>query len=240
MAAHPTTHTAPWRDPAEGQVRVFIWEWPVRVAHWTMALSIVVLSITGYYMHSPYITARGYGVWVMGDMRFVHLLAAVAFMLAIATRIVWFFFGNRWVRINQYLPIAKERRRGIFEVAKYYVFLKWRPMSYIGHNPLAGFAYFVVYCAAVVEIITGMTLYSQTLSTPWIRAALGWIPKIVDIQYLREIHFCVMFFFWIFFMHHLYTAILVSIEERTGLMDSIFSGFKFVSREELEKETSAE
>jgi Ni/Fe-hydrogenase 1 B-type cytochrome subunit len=37
-----------------------------------------------------------------------------------------------------------------------------------------------------------------------------------------------MFGFWMFFIHHIYTAILVSIEEQSGLMDSIFSGFKYV------------
>jgi Ni/Fe-hydrogenase 1 B-type cytochrome subunit len=41
-----------------------------------------------------------------------------------------------------------------------------------------------------------------------------------------------------FFIHHLYTAILVSVEEQSGLMDSIFSGYKFVSSKELEHEMS--
>ena len=50
---------------------------------------------------------------------------------------------------------------------------------------------------------------------------VGWIPHVVDIQWLREIHFFLMFCFWMFFIHHLYTAILVSIEEENGVMESI-------------------
>jgi len=33
--------------------------------------------------------------------------------------------------------------------------------------------------------------------------------------------------------------VLVSIEEETGLMDSIFSGYKFVSEEELNEENQS-
>ena len=57
----------------------------------------------------------------------------------------------------------------------------------------------------------------------------------MDIQWLREIHFLVMFGFWMFFIHHLYTCILVAVEEENGLMESIFSGWKFVHRSLLEK-----
>jgi Ni/Fe-hydrogenase 1 B-type cytochrome subunit len=43
-----------------------------------------------------------------------------------------------------------------------------------------------------------------------------------------------------FFIHHLYTAILVAIEEENGLMDSIFSGYKFVSKKQLQHELGSE
>lgn len=238
-AAHDSSTIPAWQDPTREQVRVYVWEWPIRLSHWLMACSIVSLSITGFYLHLPYTSARPYGAWVMGDMRFVHLLSAFVFSVAIALRLVWFFLGNQYVRLNQYLPLAKQQRKNLWQVAKFYLFLSWRPMSFIGHNPLAGLAYFVVYLAALTEILTGFTLYSQTLSTPWIRSAFGWLPRLLDIQYIREIHFLLMFFFWMFFLHHIYTAVLVSIEERSGLMDSIFSGYKFPSREELEHDSKS-
>jgi Ni/Fe-hydrogenase 1 B-type cytochrome subunit len=234
-----TRHIPEWQEPHHNQVRVYMWEFPVRLSHWLMVVSITSLSITGYYMHSPYVSAHQYGDWAMGDMRFWHILSAYVFTIAIALRIVWFFLGNKYVRIDQYLPIAKERFLGIFRVAKYYSFRRWRPVSYIGHNPLAGLSYAGIYALALIEIFTGFTLYSQTLDTPWIRGAFGWVQLVISIQYIREIHFCIMFIFWMFFMQHLYTAVLVSIEEETGLMDSIFSGYKFVSEEELNEENQS-
>lgn len=32
-------------------VPVYIWQWPIRIAHWMIALSLVVLTVTGFYMH---------------------------------------------------------------------------------------------------------------------------------------------------------------------------------------------
>jgi Ni/Fe-hydrogenase 1 B-type cytochrome subunit len=49
-----------------------------------------------------------------------------------------------------------------------------------------------------------------------------------------------MFGFWAFFIHHIYTAILVSVEEQDGLMDSIFSGYKFVPEHELEDDLAVQ
>jgi Ni/Fe-hydrogenase 1 B-type cytochrome subunit len=42
-----------------------------------------------------------------------------------------------------------------------------------------------------------------------------------------------MFAFFAFVIHHVYSAVLVSWEERNGLIESIFTGYKFVPRDEL-------
>jgi Ni/Fe-hydrogenase 1 B-type cytochrome subunit len=225
-----------WKYPAPGQVRVYVWEWPIRFSHWLLVITLVALSVTGYYMHSPYVVARGEEAYVMGTMRFIHLLSAFGFTLAIAVRLGWFFFGNRWSQINQYIPTTVSRWRQMLGVIKYFVYMAWSPLSFIGHNPLAGAAYMAIYGMAVVEIITGFALYSQLLRSSVMNSLIGWLPRYIDIQWLREIHFLIMFGFWMFFIYHLYTAILISIEEDNGLMDSIFSGYKFVPKKQLELE----
>jgi Ni/Fe-hydrogenase 1 B-type cytochrome subunit len=42
-----------------------------------------------------------------------------------------------------------------------------------------------------------------------------------------------MFAFPVFVIHHVYSAVLVSWEERNGLIESIFTGYKFVPEAEL-------
>ena len=36
-----------------GSQPIYVWEVPVRVTHWLIVLSIVVLGATGLYIHAP-------------------------------------------------------------------------------------------------------------------------------------------------------------------------------------------
>ena len=45
--------------PSDVIVRVYVWEVPVRVTHWLIALSIIVLSVTGLYIGRPFMTVPG-------------------------------------------------------------------------------------------------------------------------------------------------------------------------------------
>jgi len=48
-----------------------------------------------------------------------------------------------------------------------------------------------------------------------------------------------MFAFFIFVIHHVYSAVLVSSEERNGLIESIFTGYKFLPEAELQEAEAA-
>jgi Ni/Fe-hydrogenase 1 B-type cytochrome subunit len=233
-------HEVDWRKPAHEQVRVYVWELPVRLAHWIIVITIATLSITGYYMHSPFVVPHGRTAYVMGTMRFVHILSGFAFLCGVLIRVVWMFAGNRWASWDQLIPTTRKRVIDFIDTARYYGFMKWSPTPHIGHNSMAGAAYAAVYGMAIAEIITGLTLYSQVLGSKFLLLFFGWIPRFLDIQWLREIHFIIMFGFWMFFIRHLYTAILVSIEEENAVMESIFSGYKFVPEHELREALAEE
>ncbi len=138
-------HEAEWKNPAHEQVRVYVWEWPVRFAHWIIFATIVSLSITGYYMHSPFIISHGRTAYVMGTVRFVHLLSGFAFCGAILLRVVWMFIGNQWSQWDQLIPTTKKRWKDFVDTAKYYGFMVWSPSPHIGHNAMAGAAYAAVF-----------------------------------------------------------------------------------------------
>jgi Ni/Fe-hydrogenase 1 B-type cytochrome subunit len=210
------THVPPeWQWPSHGQVRIYVWEWPVRIVHWIIFATIISLSITGYYMHSPFIAPHGRTAYVMGTMRFVHLLSGFVFLAAVLVRIIWMFVGNRWSRWDQFIPTTKARIKDIIETGRYYGYMSWSPPRHIGHNAVAGGSYAVVYGMAVVEIFTGLALLSNVLGSRTLTFFVGWLPRLIDIQWLREIHFLVMFGFWAFFVYHVYMAMLVS-ERRDG------------------------
>jgi Ni/Fe-hydrogenase 1 B-type cytochrome subunit len=215
-------------SPVSGEniVRVYVWEWPVRIAHWVIVISLCVLSLTGYYLYEPYIIARGSEVFMMGTIRFIHEVTGFVFIGAFLLRVYWFFKGNRWARWRQFILIDPEQWRGAHNMVRYYMFLRRQPESRVGHNPLAGATYSTIYTFIFIEVLTGLALFNHVRHSAVLGFFIGWLPSLIGIQYLREIHFFVMFILWAFFYHHIYSAWLMSIEERSGLIGSIFSGYK--------------
>ena len=63
------------QDDHKGRVRVYVWEFPVRLAHWVNVLSIITFAITGLYIGEPYIRAYAETQFVMSYMRFFHFVA---------------------------------------------------------------------------------------------------------------------------------------------------------------------
>lgn len=221
---------------APGRTRVYVWERPVRIAHWLLFLSLIVLSFTGYYIYNPFVISRGRTMFVMGTMRFIHLVAAWVFIAAIALRIYWFFRGNQFARIDQYIPISRARRKDFVETGKYYTFRRWNPTAHLGHNAMAGAAYTAVFAMAIVEILTGLALYNNILHSKFLGFFVNWVFLAVNIHYVREIHFIIMYIFWLFFIHHMYSAMLTASEEKNGCLEGIFTGYKFGNQKDLERE----
>lgn len=220
-------------------VRVYVWELPVRVSHWFIFLSVVVLSFTGYYMHNPFIIVRSRTAYVMGTMRFIHLLAASVFISAFLLRIYWFFVGNEWSNWRAFVPLHREQWRGMGKMVSYYTFFRKNIAHFVGHNALAAVTYMFMLLLMFLEILSGLALYSYTVSSRVLSFFIGWLPRWIDISNLRLLHFCIMFGFFIFVIHHVYSAVLVSWEERNALIESIFTGYKFVPAAEL-READAE
>ena len=86
--------------------------------------------------------------------------------------------------------------------------------------------------------MTGLALYSWVLGNPVLHQFIGWLPQLIDIRYLRLIHYFLMFVFFAFVLFHVYASILISLEEENGLVDSIFSGWKFMPAGELRQEVA--
>jgi Ni/Fe-hydrogenase 1 B-type cytochrome subunit len=228
----PALSGSPPIQPVE---RVYVWELPVRISHWLIFFSIAVLSVTGWYIHSPFLISRGMGAFTMATMRFTHIVAGYIFLSAILLRAYWYFAGNYWASWRFYIPTDKPRWKTMGNMAKYYVFLRREPVRDVGHNALAGLTYTFVFMIMVWECFSGLVLYSQVRGPGLARALFGWAPRVVDIQYIRLFHFLGMFALIAFAIHHVYSAVLVSIEEGNGLIESMFSGYKFVLDYELQE-----
>jgi Ni/Fe-hydrogenase 1 B-type cytochrome subunit len=210
--------------------RVYIWELPVRLAHWLLFFSILILAATGYYIGHPFISAPGAASahFIMGSMRSVHLYASVVFTLAALVRVYWAFAGNAYARWSELVPVSRQRWRSFRQALLFYTFLSRESVDYLGHNALAGLTYAAIFGVYFVMMATGFALYTVYASPSSPMQLFGFLIPLFDgLQVARLIHHIGMWAILIFVVAHVYFPVLYSIVERNGVFDSIFSGYKF-------------
>lgn len=223
--------------PAHEIVRVYVWEAPVRITHWLVVLSILVLSVTGFYIGRPFMTVTGRAGdhFVMGWMRFIHGYAAYVFIAAVLVRVIWMFTGNRYARWDKFIPVRASRRHGIWPTVKFYLFAMRKPPGFVGHNPVAGLAYTLVFGLYFVAILTGLMMRGAAAEPDsFLRSFTSWSPLVGGLYMARWIHHATMWLLLGFGVHHVYSAVLMSTVEANATMESMFSGYKFVPPEDLE------
>jgi Ni/Fe-hydrogenase 1 B-type cytochrome subunit len=209
----------------------YVFEWPVRIIHWVIVVALIVLSFTGYDLHHPFLGgggSPGHPAFLTGTMRFIHEVTAFVFTAAVVARVYWAFAGNRYAHWRALVPLTRAQRRDSREMLRYYFLIRRHPPRAIGHNPLAGIAYLVLYALFVVSILTGFGLYAWVGRIPAWQALFGWTYGLVPIEQLRLVHFLLMFVFGAFVIHHVYSAVLIDIEEKNGELSSIVTGYKAI------------
>ncbi len=216
-------------------VRVYVWDLPVRITHWLIALSILVLAITGYYIGNPFIIAPDPATqeYVMGTVRAIHSFTAIAFTLSALSRVLWMFMGNHYARWHQLFPVDRKRRRQLLPWLKFYLFARPETPNFVGHNPLAGVSYLVVYLLCLMAAITGYALFGMS-SDLWLMEGFAkLLPLLGGPQTARWIHHVIMWLLILFIVHHIACAVLVARVSQNAAIDSMFSGFRFVKPERL-------
>ncbi|KAA0258907.1 Ni/Fe-hydrogenase, b-type cytochrome subunit [Deferribacter autotrophicus] len=208
---------------------IYVWEAPVRISHWLNFLCIITLSITGYYIHNPFIHASDIieTTYIMGMMRYLHYLVGVIFAFSVMLRLFWLFVGNRYASWHSFSnPFRKEDRKTFFAYIKYYTFLEKNPPHTLGHNPVALVAYIVLFNLFILQIITGFALWAQADPNSTLYALTSWVFSIASNQWVRFFHYLMMFLIAGFVINHLYSAILFDFKTQSGEISSIFSGWK--------------
>jgi len=217
------------------RIRVYAWEFPVRFTHWMNALCIVVFSITGFYIGTPFMHAVSSDQYIMGWMRFLHFVAGYAFLLCMIIRIYWMFAGNKYASWRVFIPLTSRQREDMLAGLKFYLFMKKDPPYAVGHSAMASISYLFVFLLFLFEIASGFALYSQSHSGSVILWLLGgWMFILMEAQTLRLLHHLVMYVLLAFTLIHVYIGWYLDSAEKNGVMGSIFGGYKFVTGKEWE------
>lgn len=218
-----------------GSQPIYVWEVPVRLTHWAIVISIVVLAATGLYIHGPYLLPSSplEASTVMASVRFWHEVFATVFSLSVAVRFYWGFVGNSFSSWRQIIPHRRDQFYWLKEMGKYYSFRRRHPVPYTGHNHLAGLAYTVVSVGLFAQVLTGFLLFGWIMQDGIFHWFFWWGNMLPGgIQGVRTLHNILTFLFLAFAIHHVYSAILVDIEERNGVLSSMFSGYKNIKTEQ--------
>lgn len=219
-------------------VRMYVWEFPVRIFHVANILCVLVLCTTGFIIGQPqavFQSAEAYQQYWFGTVRFLHFAAGFVFFFNYLGRIYWAFVGNRYARWDQYIPLRKWQWKEIVEVLRVDIFLiGYKRALELGHNALASTSYFVLFLLALFQIGTGFGLYGG-MSSSWIPKLFKWVVPLMGGDLVaRRWHHMAMWAFILFVIIHVYIVFFHEYVEARGTSSSIFSGWKFRRKDELE------
>ncbi|RJQ14162.1 MAG: Ni/Fe-hydrogenase, b-type cytochrome subunit [Nitrospiraceae bacterium] len=214
--------------------RVYTWEFPVRFTHWINFLCVLALSVTGYYVGRPFIHAYSSTQYIMGWMRFIHFVAAYAFLMSIIIRLYWSLVGNKHACICEWLPFTGEKLKRVADDIKCYLFLS-KSSCHVGHTALGGLTYLLLFLVFLFEVFSGFALYSVNHSGVIWALLGGWLKSIMELSTIRLYHHLFMYVILVFAMVHVYIAWFSDSRDKTGLMGSIFTGYKFIAEKDMKQ-----
>jgi cytochrome b len=127
---------------------VKVWDWPVRVFHWTLAASVIGAYVTGESEDFE---------------RLHHTLGWVAAGL-IAFRVVWGLVGTRYARFSEFV-------RGPAQVWSYIKSLRSsEPQHFVGHNPVGAVAVILLMALVALSVYTGWLALAED-AAEWLEDA---------------------------------------------------------------------
>lgn len=228
--------------------RAYVWQLPVRIFHWTNALSITLLIITGLLIaHPPGILSAGEAstqFW-FGYIRKIHFMSAYLMVAVLFMRVYWAFKGNKYSKWKVFFPFDKEGKISIWHSIKHDILLQNEDVYndksiHTGHNDIAAASYLVMFILAIVMIFTGFGLYSDN-ATWFLPKIFAWVPEFLggDMN-ARVIHHISMWGFILFSLVHVYLVFFHDWLEGRGEASAMVSGYKFVRSERAKTTTKKE
>lgn len=214
--------------------RVAVKEWSVamRINHWTMALSIFVLIVTGFYIADPFTISTGETVdkFFMGDVRFYHILFGVFLLFIFIWRVYLAFFSKFHADWKDFL--AWTEVKSTIEQIKFYLLIrKDAPDHKYLYGPMQSLAYigllFMVFAILVTGLIlmgagyhSGLTSMAYAVLKP-VERGLGGLAMV------RYIHHIFTWLFILFIVVHIYMAFWYDAVLKQGTISSMIGGRLF-------------
>ncbi len=209
--------------------RFYVWQLPIRISHWVNALAVTVLFLTGLYIAGPLLTSTGepWETFTMARVRQIHFAAAFIFIVFFLWRSLWLIIGNTYARSGFPYVWRASWWKDLFGQAWDYLRLDLgRPHA--GHNSLAGFFYAIFVGLCLLQMLTGLALYSESDPGGFWSTTVGWVIPLLGGSMRTHMwhHMFAWCFLW-FVIVHVYIVLLDTRQYRNGLIGSMIHGYKF-------------
>lgn len=221
--------------PRPGQ-SVYVYEFPVRIWHWTMAACIFTLMVTGHYIANPPQSTTGDPTYIFsfGSLIRLHYAAGLILAFIMLCRVLWAFVGNVVSRQIFILKIWKKSWwEGLFYNIKWYCFLTNKPAIHMGHNPLAQAGMLIAIVAIFFMCFSGLGIYqakgySSFFETfRFMEDFAYWLGgNGIDLVVMHRLGMIVIVAFVII---HVYMVIRESIMGNTTMIYTMVSGWRLVN-----------
>jgi Ni/Fe-hydrogenase 1 B-type cytochrome subunit len=130
--------------------RILVWSRALRIAHWLMALSVLVLLATGW--------SSGLNPVIAETARDYHYIAGAVLILALALRLYLLFFG-RGSDLLADCETDRHRLTQAGEMLRFYLSLGRTPLPrWYAHNPLWGPIYLLLFLFLLLQALSGVLL----------------------------------------------------------------------------------
>ena len=202
----------------------------LRIFHWIMVVSILVLFGTGLLITKPMLASSTEPTFTMMSMdlvRDIHFITAFIFCAAFILRIYGFI-------INKGDRLFPRFWEGHFysetvEVALHYMLLKPHHAPFL-RNPLARASYAGLYVMVFIEILTGFAMYFMTNPSATGGFLFGWVNTILGTEMMAHyVHHYVAWLIIVFAIGHFYMVLRAEFMEGESEVSSMFSGKKILA-----------
>jgi Ni/Fe-hydrogenase 1 B-type cytochrome subunit len=167
-----------------------------RILHELIMVSIIILVITGFYIHRPFVGGAGF---LMAMVRGMHFFFAAVLIISAVARVISMFVGKDrdW---RSFIPTGSDIKL-LPKTINYYAYISDEPVLKKKYNPLQMLSYCLVFVLIVFQILSGLAL-NWVSAFGWFN--YGWFNNEIVV---RMAHFVVTWLFIMFLMIHVYLTI---------------------------------
>jgi len=204
------------------------WTASMRINHWTVALSIFVLIVTGFYIADPFTVSKGetVGKFLMGHVRFIHILFGTFLVFLSIWRLYLAFFSRFHADWRDFL--AWTDLKALVEQIKFYLLISEHPEKKYLYGPMQALAYTGCWAMVVVILVTGLILMGAGYHAGLIAIAYKILRPVERLMgglaVVRYIHHVFTWLFILFIIVHIYMAFWYDAVLKEGTVSSMIGG----------------